>query len=242
MVMPLSIILILLVCALIFHHKSPRFSFKCLLIGTLILLFSTFQPSANWVMRPIENSFPPFVNSAKKIDYIVMLGCYQVTDPRLSATSQLGECSLQRLVEGLRILKLHPEATLITSGASFNNSRSNAETMKQAAISLGVPKQKIMTENFPKDTEQEAQLIAPRIAGSHSVLITNADHMPRAMNYFHQYGASPIAAPIYTWVKNNNLPHTWHYLVPNPRALEQTTTAWYETLGRIVQWFKQRIS
>ena len=34
-------------------------------------------------------------------------------------------------------------------------------------------------------TEEEAELIAPRVTGKNVVLITNSDHMPRAIKYFH---------------------------------------------------------
>jgi uncharacterized SAM-binding protein YcdF (DUF218 family) len=239
LIMPLSLVLLLLIIGLITHHKRPKFSVKCLAASTLVLFLSCFAPLADLLMKPLEHSYPAFTESKQKIDYIVMLGCYQVTDDSLPATSQLGACSLQRLVEGLRIYQQHPEAMLLMSGAAFSNSRSNAQTMKLAAISLGVAEHKILTEDFPKDTEQEAQLIAARIAGSHSVLITNADHMLRAMKYFQQYGAQPVAAPVYTWVKDNNLAKPWQYFVPTARKLEQTTTAWYEGLGLVVQWLKK---
>ena len=61
----------------------------------------------------------------------------------------------------MRIYHLHPEARIITSGYGGVNPVSNAETVKQSLILLGIPAQKIITENFPKDTEEEAQLIAP---------------------------------------------------------------------------------
>ena len=82
----------------------------------------------------------------------------------LPITSQLNNNSLQRLVEALRIYKLHPEARIITSGHHNRDIVSNAEKMKRSLILLGIPEQKIMTENFPKDTEEEAQLISPRPA------------------------------------------------------------------------------
>lgn len=150
--------------------------------------------------------------------------------------------SLQRLVETLRIYKLHPEARVITSGHHSSDPVSNAEKMKQSLVLLGIEEQKIISENFSKDTEEEAALISPRVQGATVVLITNADHMPRAMEYFQMQGVYPIAAPTGYWVKNQYSSKSWSYYFPNSKKLEQTTIAWYESLGRLVQWFKHLLA
>jgi len=147
-IMPLSIILILLFLALIFYKKKPRFSFKCLLIATLLLFISAFPPFSDKLMAPLESTYPVFKQPNKAIDYIIVLGCYHTADSELPATIQLKVCSLQRLVEAVRIYRMNPAATIITSGSAFGQKTSNAQAVKQAAISLGVPEHKIITEAF----------------------------------------------------------------------------------------------
>ena len=236
--MPLSLISILLILALILFYKKPSLSFKCLLsASTLLILLSTGYVSDR-VMHPIENNFVSYQSTDKPVDYIVILGCGNSSNPDLPATSQLFPCSLQRLVEALRIFKLHPEAQLITSGAAFDNNASNATNVKQAAMALGVPDEKIIVESFPKDTEEEAELIAPRVQGKNVVLVTNADHMLRAVNYFKQQGVDVIPAPASNWVKNIDSYKNWSYYLPKSHNLTQTTNAWYESIGLIVQWLK----
>ncbi|NQZ83358.1 MAG: YdcF family protein [Colwellia sp.] len=237
-IMPLSIITILLFLALLFAKKKPGLSFKYLLAGFSLLLLSTMPPVADYLMQPIEDNYPAFTKQNKPVDYIVILGCGHTSDKRLPALSQLKICSLQRLVEAFRIYQLHPEAQMITSGHAFGDVMSNAQKVKQAAVSLGIPATKILVENFPKDTEEEAELIASRVKGSTVVLITNANHMPRSMKYFEEQGVNPIAAPAGYWVKNNGSTNDWRYYIPNASKLKQTTTVWYETLGRVVQWLK----
>lgn len=242
LIMPVNIILVLMFLALIFHRKRPKTSKKSLILAIVVLLICTLPPFSDRIMEPLESSYTPYVKTDKPIDYIIVLGCRHTNAIELPVTSQLGTCSLQRMVEALRIYQLHPEARIITSGYSSSNEVSNAEMVKQALVLLGVPSQKIVTENFPKDTEEEALLIAPRVLGTQVVLVTNADHMPRSMNYFEAQGVYPIAAPTGYWVKNINADNNWSYYVPNSRKLDQTTTAWYETLGLIVQWFKSMFS
>ena len=240
--MPLSIILLLLILALAFYKSRPAFSFKCLLVATLLLFITALPPFSDRVMAPLENNYPVFQQPTKPIDYIIVLGCYHTADIKLPPTIQLRACSLQRLVEAVRIYRMNPAATIITSGSAFGQKTSNAQAMKQAALSLGVPEHKIITENFPKDTEEEAFLIAPRVIGSTSVLITNADHLPRAMKYFQQQGVNPIPAPASFWIKHNEQPTNWSYYIPTSADLEQTTVAWYESVGRLWQWLKSIFS
>jgi len=236
--MPLTMIIILLFLGILFYKKHPKFSFRCICTATLLLFFTAFPPFSDWVMAPIEKQYSSFKNSSKPIDYIIILGCSHTNDKTLPNTSRLKACSLQRLVEAIRIYRLHPEAIIITSGGGFGQKTSNAQAVKQAAISLGIPANKIITESLPKDTQEEAELISPRVIGTRVVLITNADHMPRAIKYFQQNGVNPIAAPAGHWVKNDGYAYSWHYYIPNSHKIEQTTTAWYESIGLLWQWLK----
>lgn len=236
--MPLSIISILLIIAIVFFHKKPKLSFNCLIAGSLILILSSIGWVSDRLILPLESQYQSYNNPTGSLNYIVVLGCGHTSDKKLPATAQLFTCSLERLVEAVRIYRLHPEAQIIASGAAFDNQESNAEKVKQAAILLGIPKHKILIESFPKDTEEEAELIAPRIKGSKAALITNADHMPRAINYFVQQGVEVIAAPANFYVKGFEQEKRWLYYLPNSQNLVQTTTAWYETLGLLVQWLK----
>ncbi|MEW6992729.1 ElyC/SanA/YdcF family protein [Colwelliaceae bacterium MEBiC 14330] len=241
-IMPINVVIILLLIALFLHKKKPKQSVKCLSGALAILVLCAFPPLSDSLMTSIENDFPSYVKNDNTVDYIVVLGCWHENNNALPVTSQLANCSLQRMVEALRIYQLHPEARIITSGYAGNNPISNAETVKQSLVLLGVPAQKIISEPFPKDTEEEAQLIAPRVLGSEVVLITNADHMPRAINYFQSQGVYPTAAPAGYWVKNPHASKHWSYYLPSAKKLYQSTVAWYESLGLIVQWFKSLIN
>ena len=237
-VMPMNLVLLLLIVSIAYFHKRPRKSFKFLLAASLLLVLSSIPVVSNNFMVGIEDNYEAFTRSSKPVDYIIVLGGWHSNNDALPVTSQLSTDSLQRLVEVLRIYQLHPEASIITSGHHSTDPISHAQKMKQSLVLLGIPAQKIITENFPKDTEEEALLISPRVQGNNVVLITNAEHMPRSMKYFQIQGVDPIPAPTGFWVKNIDGPKNWGYYVPNSRSLQQTTVAWYETLGRLVQWLK----
>lgn len=236
LLMPLSMVFVLLLIALVCFTYKRRTSFIALSLATLILFLSSFSPVSDRLMHPLEETYPAFTRSAVPVDYIIVLGCYHQSNDALPATSQLKPCSLERIVEAVRIAMIHPEAQLITSGYHGGDDVSNAEKVKQAAILLGINENRILTENFPQDTAEEAELIAPRVIGKHVVLVTNAYHLPRAMQYFIQQGVVPIPAPASPWVKNMESKKSWKYYLPLSEKLTQTTRAWHEALGQIVQW------
>ena len=240
--MPINIVLILLLLSVVFFKKRPRTSFKSLVSALLLLFISSMPIVSDAFMGVIEDDYETFTRANSSVDYIVVLGGWHTPNASLPVTEQLSHNSLQRLVETLRIFKLHPEARIITSGHHSSDSVSNAEKVKQSLVLLGIPEQKIISENFPTDTEEEALLISPRIQNSSVVLITNADHMPRAMKYFQAQGVFPIAAPTGYWVKNQYNKKQWAYYVPSSQKLQQTTVAWYESIGRLVQSFKTLFS
>lgn len=237
-IMPINIVLIFLILSLLYYRKRPKKSLKYLVSAFLFIFVSSIPIVSDNLMVSIENNYDAFTRSSKPIDYIVILGNAHSSNDALPVTSQLETASLQRLVEALRIYQIHPEARIITSGYTSDDPVSNAEKMKQSLVLLGVPERKIITENFPKDTEEEALLISPRIIGTNVVLITNANHMPRSMKYFQLQGVYPIAAPTGYWVKNQYNESSWKDFVPSSKKLEQTTVFWYEGLGRLIQWFK----
>ncbi len=237
-VMPINLVLILLLLSVFYFRKRPSKSFKCLICAFLLLTIASVPVISDNFMVSIEDNYEAFTRSSKPVDYIIVLGGWHENNDALPVTSQLNVDSLQRLVEVIRIYKLHPEAKIITSGHHSEDKMSNAQKMKQSLMLLGVSEQKIITENFPKDTEEEAQLISPRVQGNNVVLITNADHMLRAIKYFQTQGVDPIPAPTGLWVKNINSPKKWDYYVPSSKKLHQTTIAWYESLGLFVQWLK----
>jgi uncharacterized SAM-binding protein YcdF (DUF218 family) len=233
LLMPLPLVLIALVVAFITFKQKPKLARRLLLVATTVLLISTLPPTTKGLTSLLETS-PPF-KQQRRLDYIVTLGCYHINDQNWPATSRLFPCSLQRLVETLRIHQLHPEAQIIFSGGA-NKAQSNAVVMQEAAVSLGIEESKILIEPFPQDTAEEAMIIAPRVAGSQFALVTNASHMARAVNYFQRYGATAIPAPASPVVLHNNEPTTLSYFLPWPNKLKQFSDSWYELIGLLWQW------
>ncbi len=234
--MPINITLLLLVTSLMLTKANARLSRRLLLCATLILAISSIPYVADKSIYSFEKNYESFSRSSTPVDYIIVLGCGHHSNDALPATSQLKPCSLSRLVEAIRIYRLHPEAQIITSGSGGQDEMSNAEKVKNAAIALGVPENKILLEVFPKDTREEAQLIAPRVKGKNTVLVTDAYHLPRAMKYFALEGVTPIPAPAGFYVKNIEQQLVWQNFLPQSQSLVKSSIAWYEAMGQLWQW------
>lgn len=235
---PLSICLLLMLIAILFYKAKPKLSFGALIAGFFTLALSSFPPFADKVLYPIEQKYEALNVVPRQSEYVVVLGCAHTSDASLPAINQLKTCSMARMIEAVRIYRKNPQLTIITSGGALFDETSNAQMVKQAAIELGVPAHKIITENFPLDTEEEAQLIAPRVKGKPVIIVTSANHMPRAVKYFEQYGAEVIPAPAQFLVRDYYGEKSWGYYTPQPTALEKTSRAVYESLGQLWQWVK----
>jgi uncharacterized SAM-binding protein YcdF (DUF218 family) len=124
-----------------------------------------------------------------------VLGHGHVSTEELPVTSQLSSTGVVRLAEGIRIYRLNPGSKLILTGFPGRDPVSYTEIIKELALGLGVPAEDILTFSGPKNTAEEAQLLAAQFADASLVLVTSAAHMPRAMALFHGAGLHPIPAP-----------------------------------------------
>lgn len=239
--LPFFVIGLILGSILILKYKKTG---KYLLIFSSISLYLSCLPLvSDRLMYSLERTYPSYLSTTDKIDNIIILGCYHITDEALPLTSHLAACSKDRLIEGLRIANLYPNAKIITSGKNPDDPYSNAQVMKSSAIALGIKEHRIIMNESSINTQQEAIHITTMLRKSHqnngnnTILVTSAYHMKRAMNYFKQNELTPMAAPAGHSIRkgpslnffnlNNYIPRTYH--------LEKTETAWREIMGLTLQ-------
>lgn len=89
----------------------------------------------------------------------------------------------------------------------------------------------------PRDTEQEAAQVAKLVGEQPFILVTSANHLPRAMRFFKAKGLHPIPAPANQLAIDSPL-NIWDRATPSSMFLGHTERAWYETLGSLWQWLK----
>lgn len=236
LLMPLPLLLIMMAIALyLLWFTQRQKSGKVIFLASWLLLgLLSVQPIADALLRPLETTYPTY-HGQGPIDYVVVLGGGYTYNPQWAPSSNLIGNSLPRVTEGIRIYLMNPGSKMIFTGAATpTNPMSSAATAAKVAESLGVPAKDIITLDQPRDTHQEAIQVALRIGHQPFALVTSANHLPRALNFFQQQGLDPLPAPANQLAIDSPL-NIWERVVPQSIYLSHAERAWYETLGRLWQ-------
>ncbi|MFW6456284.1 MAG: YdcF family protein [Desulfohalobiaceae bacterium] len=245
LLMPVPVILILLWLGLLLMLiKMRRLGLGLLVAGScLFLLLSTpFVPEK--LLQDLEQDYPVLIEPPEA-NWILVLGGGARGDQDLPAAGRLGESSLYRLAEGLRLARELPGAKLVTSGGSFSAGPSSAQLMAKTAESWGLDPDRIVIQDSPLNTAGEAKAMAKRMQQrDRLILVTSAFHMPRAMQLFQAQGLEPVPAPTgYLVDPQRPDKHIGHQL-PQSGYLEMVRLALWERLGLVwarLQDYKSRL-
>jgi len=239
LLLPLPFILILMAIALVLlwmtrWQKTGKVFFS---LSWLLLLLLSLQPVADHLLRPLESEYPTYqVEGHTPVKFVVVLGGGYTYNPDWAPRSNLFGNSLPRVTEGIRIYRSNPGSKMIFTGAqAMSNPVSSAAVAGKVAESLGVPESDIILLDKPRDTQQEAQQVKTLIGEQPFVLVTSANHLPRALIFFRQQGLNPVPAPANQLAIDSPL-NPWEKALPQALFLSHSERAWYETLGRIWQW------
>ncbi len=232
LLMPLSAFLLLGILGWILWTRGRwrRVGQGMVAASLLLISLAALGPVADALVRPLERGAPAFPGDS--VGFVVVLGNGHVSDPAIPVSARLSSTALVRLVEGVAIATSQPWSRLVLSGWGGADPRPNAEVYGEVAASLGFPEARMVLEPRPRDTRQEAELLAPLLRGQRFALVTSASHMPRAVALFRAQGLDPIAAPTgHLAAESQGLDVL--DLVPDAEVLARTRFAWHEVLGRI---------
>lgn len=235
---PLSIILLLLTLLCLMLRKV-RLGALCLVAALVLQIFCGYGFWVRQRIADLEAAYPAVTEAGlralqeRKFTYVVVLGSGHVSDNRLPAVSQIGGTSLFRLVEGIRIMRLKEESKLVICGGAVYDPVPNAEVVGRVAEALGVAGERMIIENRPRDTIEEAELLFPLLGREEFVLVTSAMHMPRAMQIFRDRGMNPLPAPTDYLIKNEVVASPGR-LLPAAGNLELSRRILYEWIAE--QW------
>lgn len=231
---PLSLIIELLIIGLVWPKKGKRF----LIAGVVLLYLFSFDPFAQLILWPLERQYAVIPESAirKEIKWVVVLGGGSRSNRSLSPADRLGDASLKRLLEGIRLYRGLPKARLILSGGDYRRLSSDAQNMRQVALQFGLPASRLVLEASSWDTIDEVRFLKKELGQSPFYLVTSACHMPRSMAMFEKAGTKPVAAP-------TDFQAVWEPLrvtefFPQAGALMNTERAFYEYLGLLWGWVR----
>ncbi len=172
--------------------------------GVLLLIVGGLTPLGNFLVLPLEQRFAsvPAPLADDRVDGIILLGGFE--DGWVSSARNglgLNEAA-ERLTEGMRLARRHPDAKVVFTGGVGGLLASNVEASFPVARFLtetGISKDRLILENKSRNTYENAiftrDLVKPA-AGERWYLVTSAFHMPRAIGLFRKAGFEVIAYPV----------------------------------------------
>lgn len=239
-VQPLPLVYVFLFAglALLVWTTRRRLTVACFVCAAFFLVASSLPVWTRATAGMLERRRRPVLEAdaaANAPGAIVVLGSgvAHPGDAALPALTRLGDAARARLVEGVRLARLFPEARLVTSGYGMGL-EGCADAMAEAAMELGVDGGRIdrLTESL--DTAHEARLVRELVGDGKVILVTSAAHMPRAMAYFAQHGVDATPSPCdylapYSGATLSAVNrHRWR---PKGEHITASEEVWHEAMG-----------
>ncbi|MCW5201110.1 YdcF family protein [Desulfobulbus sp. F4] len=243
MPLPLGLLFVLLGLILILLRLRKPAVIALLCSLSIFLVFGYGLPARSR-LRDIERQHPPLLlaqmpqEQRQQIKFVVVLGNAHVSDPGVPETGQLGKSSLYRLIEGIRLHHELPDSWLVVSGGPFpGDPVANAVVVGRTARQLGVDGGRLVIEDRPRDTAEEARLLKPLLKEAPFVLVTSAAHMTRAINIFQHEGLKPVPAPT-DFILKDRQKLSSDSLLPSTFNLGLSEQVVYEWLGTLWNYLK----
>ena len=188
------IILILLAGTLLAWLRPRRSGRLWLTLLTAVLLFVTIAPVYEWIARPLEDRFPPPATLPAKVDGILVLGGVLQYPVAVRRGALAVSDSAERLMVPAALAHRYPDARLVISGRGESH-RVVTDWFAQIGLDAG----RIAFEPAAGNTFENA-LFSQRMLqpGPDEVwlLVTTAQHMPRAVGVFRKVGWPVIPYPV----------------------------------------------
>lgn len=197
----LMMIALLIGTALLWSKRWKR-GRTFLTCAVLILSAVTLLPVQPALTGIIEDRFPQAPQLPEHIDGIIILG--GMIRPAISQAR--GRATLndaaERLVEGARLARLHPEAKVLFTGGSadpLSPSARESDFAGQTLRDLGVEESRLVLETKSRNTYENAiysRELLPDHGEGNWILVTSALHIPRSVGIFRRIGWKVIPWPV----------------------------------------------
>lgn len=240
---PVGLVFILVILALVLRRK-PRWLTTILILTLLFVLLGGNRWLSFWLARSLEWRYLP-PNPVPQAEVIVVLGggteSEQYPRPMVEVNS-----AGDRVLYAAKLFKEGKAPHILLSGGniSWNNARamSPADEMADLLGLMDIPKDAIWLQAKSQNTYEDALFCSQIIKEKglkRVLLVTSAQHMPRAVALFQHQGIAVIPAPVdYTVTQPGwdnlfapNLETLAVNLMPNVGSLSLTTAIFKEYLG-----------
>jgi uncharacterized SAM-binding protein YcdF (DUF218 family) len=153
---------------------------------------------------------------------------------------EMGKPTAYNAMETARVYRMLGSPTVLATGGAPPGAEqrfAEAEVMADGLVRLGVPRERITLETRSRTTREQAVNAAEmlrRRGTRRFVLVTDSEHMPRAMAVFREQGIDPV--PSVSVMRVQTPPGLVHRLRPTIGAYQQSDRACYEYVARLYYW------
>lgn len=237
--LPLCLLLMGAGLVLLWFTRRQRAGKSLVTAGFVMLTLLSFGQVSGPLLGTLEHAYAPLaaVPAGSRVKWVVVLGGGTSSDEELPAGERASEATRARLVEGVRLVRLIPDARLVLSGGRVYGSGADAESMAALASSLGVAGEGVVMDSESLDTESQARNLKAVVGSDPFILVTSASHMHRSVLMFRKEGMEPIPAPTH-FVAQGNKGWSPSDFFPSVGSLRAAETAAYEYLG--LAWARLR--
>lgn len=243
LLLPSNLLLILGLVGLVLLAVRRRLGQWLMAISILGFAAIGFLPIGPALAHVLENRFPAWDPSRGAPDGIIVLG--GAIDPDLSEArgdTVLTEAAERATVIG-KLARAYPKARIVyTSGDAslLGDKPREADYLYPFLDTIGVPRGRVLLENRARNTAENAafsKALARPKPGERWLLVTSAQHMPRAVGAFRHAGFPVEPYPV-DWATPPRL-----RLVPLRDAgfgIGTTDKAAHEWIGLVIYWLTGR--
>ena len=224
--------------ALALLSRSPKSRRFFLLLGLGILYLTSIPATANWLIGRLERVFPPVSLEKTAAEAIVVLGAGRNRDAPEYGGDSIASLGLERLRYAARLGKISGLPILTSGGcATSKDVIPEAELMGTALQEFGVEAR--WQEGKSQNTFENALFSSQILKGvgiGEIILVTQAWHMPRAVEAFEKAGMRVVPAPTGYLVTDRKT--DFRDFLPSATAVQTSYWALHEMLG--MGWYRFR--
>ncbi len=201
---PGAVLLLLAVVGLLLvaRRRDSRMGVRLLAIVALGLIVCSCLPVGTWLMRPLEDRFPPMVHAPAHVDGIIVLGGAVNVDLSIDRGMPALNLRAGRVTAFVALARRFPSARLVFTGGNagvFNRRGTEAGVMHGLLGEMGISPSRVVFEASSRNTHENALYSMKLVRPARSqqwLLVTSAADMPRAIGCFRAAGWPVIAVPV----------------------------------------------
>ena len=162
-----------------------------LIFGACILFYLSIKPVSNMLVYSLECQYqPPSREVLEELDIMVVLGGGIKLSKGFRKSPEASGTTYSRVFNGVKLSRQSGAKVLVLSGAGEQrDGEINTDVMKDIAIALGIPENKIITEGKSHNTMEHAIELAKLFPPEEKTgigIVTSGLYMKRAVLAFYK--------------------------------------------------------